>query len=59
MFTKDEKMNYKTNKITKAIIETERLLNKELSYSEDLQKQDRVDFYRNHLDMLSNMLKEA
>ena len=36
--------------------ETIALLNKELSYSQDLQKKDKIEFYNNHIAKLDNML---
>lgn len=49
-----------TNELRKSIEiakrETERLLNKELKYSYDLRKHDRVAYYQNHLQYLTNML---
>ena len=50
--------NLENNKrVTKAIKETKRLLNKEMAYSEDLRKHDRVEFYRSHLVKLIGMIK--
>jgi len=50
--------NLENNRRTeKAIKETKHLLNKELAYSEDLRKHDRVDFYRSHLAKLEGMIK--
>ena len=43
-------------RITSAMIETQDKLNKELRYSEDLQKPEMIAFYRSHLDKLSAML---
>ena len=44
-------------RINQAIDETQHLLNKEMAFSEDLRKQDRVEFYTNHLTMLKGMIK--
>ena len=50
--------NLENNKRTeKAIKETQHLLNKEMAYSEDLRKHDRVEFYKSHLITLNGMLK--
>lgn len=46
----------RTRQTVDAINETQRLLNKELSYREDLQKQDMVDFYRNHIAKLQDII---
>ena len=43
-------------RIVEAMIETQDKLDKELSYSEDLQKADRIAFYRQHIDKLIAML---
>ena len=51
------KTSENNKRVTKAIRETEHLLNKEMAYSEDLRKHDRVDFYRSHLVKLNGMLK--
>ena len=49
-------VNYQ-NRVKREIENTNRLLNKELSYSEDLQKQDYLTELRNHIVHLKNMLK--
>ena len=46
----------KKRRIFSAIEETERLLNKELSYSEDLQKSEQIEFYRSHITKLLGYL---
>lgn len=43
-------------RVNQAIVETERLLNKELTYREDLQDAKMVAFYRSHLVMLRGEL---
>ena len=48
----------KTKRIDSALKETKRLLNKELSYSEDLQNKEEISFLRGHIDKL-NRMKEA
>ena len=45
-----------TARVKQALTETEQLLNKELSYSQDLQKTDQIAFYRSHLIKLQTML---
>lgn len=47
----------KLRRINEAIIETEMLLEKELTYSEDLQDTKQVEFYHNHITKLQGMLK--
>ena len=51
------KTNETIRRIEKAIKETTHLLNKEMAYSEDLRKHDRVESYEKHLVMLNGMLK--
>ena len=48
--------NDQRRRVYEAIDETEKHLNRELSYSEQFQKKDMVNFYRNHLEKLNNML---
>ena len=43
-------------RITQALIETQDKLDKELAYSEDLQKAETVAFYRSHIKRLAAML---
>lgn len=43
-------------RIEKALEETKQLLAKELRYSPDLQKQDRIEFYNSHIVKLENYL---
>ena len=42
-----------------ALVDTKRALEKELGYSKDLQKQDRIIWLRNHIQKLNKMLKEG
>jgi hypothetical protein len=51
-----ELTNERKRRITEALIETQRKLDKELEYSKDLQKQDMIDDYRTHIARLENML---
>lgn len=51
-----ELTNEKTRRILDAISETQRLLDNELKYSEDLQKKDRIEFYRNHIAKLEAII---
>lgn len=44
-------------RITQAIIETQNLLNKELSYSEKHQNKQMINFYVNHIKKLTDMAK--
>ena len=46
----------KKRRIFQSIEETERLLEKELSYMEDLQNKDRIEFYRSHISKLCGWL---
>jgi len=41
-----------------ALTETRLMLNKELKYSTDLQNVERIEFYKNHIRTLENMLYE-
>ena len=43
-------------KIEIALSETKRLLSKDESYSEDLQKKDKLNFYKSHINKLNAML---
>lgn len=43
-------------RVKQSIVETERLLNKQLSFSKDLQKTDMIEFYQNHIIKLNDML---
>ena len=54
--TNTELSQERRNRIIDAMIETYEKLNKELSYSEDLQHADTVKFYRQHIEKLATML---
>lgn len=43
-------------KVCASLVETERLLNKELSFPLDLQKKDKIDFYTMHIKKLSTAI---
>jgi hypothetical protein len=43
-------------RVVSAISETNNLLNKELSYSADLQKADRIEWLKSHITKLNDML---
>lgn len=43
-------------RVKAAIVETQGLLAKEMRYSEDLRKQDKIAFYHAHIAKLENML---
>ena len=53
MLTKEQK-----RKIQDALNETQKLLDKELKYSEDLQNKKSINFYFNHIEKLNKMLSE-
>lgn len=48
--------NERTRRIVESIIEAQGKLNKELAYSEDLQKKNMIEFYRNHIAKLEGLL---
>ena len=50
------KQEERNRRIKQARAETQRKLDKELGYSEDLQHKDMVDFYRGHIAKLTEML---
>ena len=49
--------NERTRRIVEAMIEAQGKLDKELAYSEDLQKKDMIEFYHNHIAKLEGFLK--
>ena len=55
--TKIEMTEERKNRVREALAETERKLNKELGYSEDLQHKDTVNFYNGHIARLNEMLR--
>lgn len=54
--TEIELTETRRRRIVEAMKETQRKLDKELSYSEDLQKKDMIQFYQNHIAKLEKML---
>lgn len=47
------------NRVVSSLVETQDKLEKELSYSKDLQHTDMITFYRQHIVKLNNMLKHG
>lgn len=50
--------NERIKRVQNEIIHTQELLNKELTYREDLQDKKMVSFYENHLKDLKNMINQ-
>jgi len=50
--------NSQASRLRQTIVEVHTQLDKELNYSADLQKSDRVEFLRLHLAKLQNMLQD-
>ena len=50
--------NTQALRLRQTIVEVHAQLDRELNYSADLQKSDRVEFLRSHLAKLQNMLQD-
>jgi beta-glucosidase/6-phospho-beta-glucosidase/beta-galactosidase len=51
--------NRQRQRVEKEIVDTTNALQKELSYSEDLQKADRIDFLTAHIEKLNGMMENG